>query len=197
MKRVFIVHRWEGLATDDWYRWLASELASCDIETVIPQMPETDAPHIETWVPALAQAVGEPDEETYLVGHSIGCQTIAKYLETLGEGKKVGGAVFVAGYFKRLTGFENEGAKVAEIVNEWLTTPLDLTKVRAHLPGSVAIFSDDDPYVPMDNLDDFRDVLGSEIVVVSNKGHMSPSGVPPVTELTEAKQAVLSLMNLT
>jgi len=195
MKRVIIVHRWEGLATDDWYRWLAGELEERGIETIIPQMPETDTPHIATWVPALAQAVGEPDKDTYLMGHSIGCQTIARYLETLGEDKSVGGAVFVAGFFKRLTGFENEGAEVADIVNEWLTTPLDLAKVRSHLPRSVAIFSDDDPYVPMDNMDDFRDALGSEIVVLQGKAHMTPSGNPPTTELPEARDAILRMIN--
>ena len=33
----------------------------------------------------------------------MGCQTIARYLETLPDEIKVGGAVFVAGFFKSLT----------------------------------------------------------------------------------------------
>ena len=52
-----------------------------------------------------------------------------------------------------------------------LKPPLVLDKVRSHLPKSIAIFSDNDPYVPLDNQDDFRNKLGSEIVIQENMGH--------------------------
>lgn len=88
----------------------------------------------------------------------MGCQTIARYLETLPEGVKAGGAVFVAGFFKRLTNLEDDDI-VRDVAREWLTEPLDLKKVKTHLSNSVAIFSDDDPYVPLDNQDDYRENL--------------------------------------
>src|SRR6185436_17234787 len=83
----------------------------------------------------------------------------------------IGGAVFVAGFFKRLTNLE-EGEEPA-IADEWLTTPIDLQKVKARIPKSVAIFSDDDPFVPEENQEAFRDVLGSEIIVEHAQGHFS------------------------
>lgn len=122
----------------------------------------------------------------------MGCQTIARYLENLPENIKVGGAVFVAGFFKRLTGLKDD-EDVREVDKHWLGTPLDLAKVNSHLPKSVAIFSDNDPYVPLDNQDDFRDKLSSEIIVEKNMGHFSKSS--GVTELPVVLNAVLQMAN--
>lgn len=78
MKRVIIVHRWEGGSYDDWRPWLKTELEKRDFEVLIPDMPDTDIPVIEKWVHRLANIVGTPDSDTYFIGHSIGCQTILR-----------------------------------------------------------------------------------------------------------------------
>ena len=46
-------------------------------------------------------------------------------------------------------------------------------KNKSHLDHSVAIFSDDDPYVPLDNQDDFRDKLKSKIIIQHKMNHFS------------------------
>lgn len=35
-------------------------------------MPETDAPKLSLWLPELRHAVGTPNDETFLIGHSSG-----------------------------------------------------------------------------------------------------------------------------
>ncbi|MFH0806452.1 MAG: alpha/beta hydrolase [Candidatus Brennerbacteria bacterium] len=191
MKRVFIVHGWDGYPEEGWFPWLKKELEAKGFEVYVPQMPDAAHPRIEKWVPALAEAVGATDEQTYFVGHSMGVQTIVRYLESLPGDEKVGGAVFVGGYFKRLTGIEEEGEEVVAMAHHWLDVSPDLQKVKSHLPASIAIFSDDDPYVPLDNQDDFRDKLGSEILTLSKRGHFS--GSTGTIELPEARDALLTL----
>ncbi len=171
-RRVIIVHGWDGSPRDGWFPWLKKELESQGFLVALPQLPDPGKPRITTWVPQLAETVGTADAQTYFVGHSMGCQVIARYLATLPAGTHVGGAVFVAGFFKRLTGLEDEPEQL-ETNRHWLGAPIDLERVRIHLPKSVAIFSDDDPWVPLDNQDDFRDTLGSEIVIEHGKGHFS------------------------
>ena len=171
-KRIFLVHGWGGAPHHGWFPWLKWELEAKGLDVIVPQLPDANVPRIANWVPALAAAVGTADEQTYFVGHSLGCQTIARYLETLPDDIKVGGAVFVAGFFKRLTGLEDD-EEVRDVASEWLDTPLDLARVKTHLPKSVAIFSDDDYYVPLDNQDEFRDELDSEIIVEHSMGHFS------------------------
>jgi predicted alpha/beta hydrolase family esterase len=91
---------------------------------------------------------------------------------------------------KRLTNLE-EDTEVQEIANEWLTAPVDLAKVRERLNKCVAIFSDNDSYVPLDNQEDFREKLGAEIIIEPQRGHFS--GSQGVTELPSALEAVLKI----
>src|SRR3989344_3930633 len=98
MKRVFIIHGWGGFPEEGWFPWLKKELEARGFAVQVPAMPDTNEPKIETWVPHLAKLVGEPDEQTFLIGHSIGCQTVLRYLQTLKPGQAVGGALFVCGF---------------------------------------------------------------------------------------------------
>ncbi len=191
-KRVVIIHGWGGFPEEGWFPWLKAELEQQGYMVSVPPMPDADHPRIENWVPKIAEIVGQPDEQTYFVGHSMGCQAIVRYLEILPSEVKVGGAVFVAGFFKRLTNTDSDDASRATD-KHWLGTQPDWKKVRTHLPKSVAIFSSNDPYVPLDNQNEFVNELGSKIVIEENKGHFSgPSD--KVTELPVALEAVINLM---
>ena len=194
MKRAIIVHGWDGYPEEGWFPWLKTELEKNGFEVQVPQLPDPETPHIKAWVLKLSETAGTLDENTYLIGHSIGCPTIAHYLETLPENVKVGGVVFVAGFFKRLTGLEEEIKKhpfVADIAKEWLESPPNFEKVKSHMPKSVAIFSDNDPFVSLDNIDDFRDKLGSKIIIEEKMGHFS--GSTGTTELPVVLKSVLEI----
>ena len=189
-KRVFIIHGWDGYPEEGWFPWLKKKLEEKGFEVFTPQLPEAGELRINKWVPALAKAIGTADEQTYFVGHSMGCQTIARYLETLPAGVKIGGAVFVAGFFKRLINLEDDDI-VRDVAREWLTAPLDLEKVKSRLPKSIAIFSDDDPYVSLDNQDGFKDKLNSKIIIEHNMKHFS--GSTGTSELPSALDAILEI----
>ena len=190
-KRIFIAHGWNGYPEVGWFPWLKKELEAKGFEVHVPQLPEPESPRIHNWVPKLAEVVGTADKNTYFIGHSMGCQTIVRYLESLPEGLKVGGAVFIAGFFKRLTGLEDD-PDVRETDTHWFSAPLDFKKVKSHLSKSIAIFSDNDPFVPLDNQDDFRDTLGSEIIVEHKRGHFSEDD--GITELPIVLQSLLKIV---
>ncbi len=170
MKRVFILHGWNGYPEDGWIPWLRVNLEQRGFAVMVPELPDPEVPRIFNWVPKLQEVAKQPDEQTYFIGQSLGGQTIARYLERLPEGVTVGGAVFVASFFKRLRGLETD-IEVQKTHRHWLGTPVDFGKVRKALPKSVAIFSDDDPWVTLDNQDDFRDKLGSKIIIAPDRGH--------------------------
>jgi len=94
MKRVFIIHGWGGFPGEGWFPGLKKELEKKNFKVEVPSMPDSEHPKIETWIPFLKKVVGKLDEETYFVGHSIGCQTILRYLEK--ENKKCGKVILVA-----------------------------------------------------------------------------------------------------
>jgi uncharacterized protein len=187
-KRVFIVHGWASHPGDGWFPWLKAELEKHGFAVFVPAMPDPDVPKIETWIPALAAAVGTADADTYFVGHSIGCQTIIRYLQTLPEGARVGGGVFVAGFYnlRRL-----ETKRDLEIAKPWVTTPLDDAKIRQTVRRAVAIFSDNDKFVMSGNQDAWRDRVGADVIIEHAKGHFS--GEDGVTELPIALESLLKI----
>lgn len=175
MKRVIFVHRWSGGPLDDWRSWLKSELEQRGYEVLSPEMPDTETPVIEKWVGKLRDVVGTPDENVYFIGHSIGCQAILRYLETIDT--PVGGAVFVAGWFD-LKNLEDEGS--ATIAKPWIETPIDALKIEKVLPKSTLIISEDDPYDSYDlNIKKFTE-FGSRVVVLTRAGHITELKEPTI-----------------
>src|SRR3989344_4044027 len=144
MKKVYIIHGWYGSPEEPLFKWLASELEKAGFEVVIPAMPNPEEPKIETWVPFLNNLVGTPDSNTFFIGHSIGCQAIIRYLETLPEGTKIGGAVFVAGWYN-VRNIDTEEDK--RIAGPWVNTARDDEKIKRIINKVIAIFSDNDPFV--------------------------------------------------
>lgn len=168
MKRVIMVHRWAGGPTDDWRAWLSDELKKLGYQVLMPEMPDRDTPVIEKWVSHLAHTVGEPDTETYFIGHSIGCQTILRYLETLTQ--PVGGAIFVAGWFN-LENLEDE--ETEQVAKPWLTRPIDSDKIKNVLLKSTLLISDNDPYGAFETNKEKFSELGSQIMVIPGAGHFT------------------------
>jgi len=165
MKRAIIVHCWEGYPEYCWYPCAKKELEARGFEVKVPVLPDTENPKMKEWLPALEEAIGEPDEDLYLIGHSLGCATIMRYLESLPGGKRIGGAVFVAGFHENV-GYDE--------IRSFFETPIELDKVRAGAKnGFIAIHSDDDPHVDLKYADVFREKLGAEIIVKHNAKHFS------------------------
>ena len=184
-KRVFVIHGWGGNPQEGWLPWLKRELENKDFAVEIPLMPDTENPKIETWIPYLAEIVGNTDENTYFVGHSIGCQTILRYLESLPGNKKIGGAVFVAGWFNLM----NLGEDEKKIAKPWIVVPINFEKIKQHSTKFIAIFSDNDDVVPFENKKLFEQKLNAQTITEHQKGHFS--GGDGITKLPVVLNAVL------
>lgn len=189
-KRAFIIHGWDGFPEEGWFPWLKQELEKNDFEVTIPQMPNPDEPRLNTWPPYLREIIINPDENTFLIGHSMGCQAITRFIEALPENTKVGGAVFVAGYYDHLTALE--GPDEEELWASWKNVPIDFEKVKKHCLKFACVFSDNDPFVPADNYDTFKNKLDAKITIVHDKGHFS-GPTDHCLELPEARDAVLEM----
>ena len=134
-------------------------------------MPNTNNPKLNEWLPKLKEVVKHPDEELYLVGHSLGCITILRYLESVNT--KVGGVVMVAGWMNLLKEIFLKEEGVEEIARPWIETPINWDKVKANCNKFVAIFSDNDYYVPLSDSEIFKEKLGAEIIVKKEMGHFT------------------------
>lgn len=187
MKRAIIVHCWSGKPNYCWYPQTKQELESAGFKVLVPAMPETDAPEFSRWLKTLQDAAGAPDKELYLVGHSLGCITIMRYLEALPQGAKVGGVVFVAGF--------TEDLKYKEL-KSFFTTPLDFGNIKPKASHFVAIYSDNDPYVPIKHVEIFKEKLGAELIFKPGLKHFAGPAVykESCTSLPEVSQAITKMV---
>lgn len=163
-KRVFLIHGWEGHPESGWRPWLKKKLESKGFAVSVPAMPDTNRPKMKAWVDHLTKTVKKPGEDCYFVGHSLGCITILRFLETLEAGEKVGGAVLVAGFTNNLDFKE---------LDSFFTKSIDWKKLKKQCKRFVAIHSDDDPYVPLKHGKIFEKKLGAELIVKPGMKHFS------------------------
>lgn len=168
MKKIYLIHGWGGTGGGGWFDWLKLNLKE-KAEVFAFDMPNTNNPKIENWVGYLNKKINKNnlDKETYFIGHSIGCQAIIRYLQQLPEKIKIGGSIFIAGWFN-LNGLEDEEKEVAR---PWLESKIDFKEVKKHCNNFLAIFSDNDPYVPLSDTNLFKEKLGARIIIQKNQGH--------------------------
>ena len=164
LKRVFIIHGYGATPDDNWFPWLKKELETKDFEVQVPQMPDADNPTLDKWLPHLQQIVGQCNENTYLVGHSLGTITVLRFLEALPESEKAGGIVLVGGFSESL------GFKPLETFTQ---KPLDYEKVKRSVNKIMAIHSTDDKSVPYRFAEIIRDKLSADLITLHGAGHIN------------------------
>ena len=193
MSTVVIVHGWGGDSEGGWEPWLADELKQKGVSVLTPDMPNTSSPKIEEWVSFLDGLAKDVNRDLFFVGHSMGCQAILRYLETLPEGSKIGGTVFVAPWLN-LTDENWDETYTREIAEPWIKTPINWQKISARTESFVVIYSDNDPYVPADSAQLIGEKLNAKIVLDSGRGHFSEED--DVTQLPAARDELLIIMGL-
>ena len=144
-------------------------------------MPETNHPKIGLWTNKLKMVVGKPKRDDIFVGHSVGCQAILRYLETISD--NVDKVVLIAPWWY-LTLDKNEEQSDAD---PWLKADVDFDKVKSKANKFIAVFSDDDLYVPLqENGEFFKEKINPEILVENKMGHFTESdGVNKIPFLTK------------
>lgn len=172
-KRVFIIHGWKSYPEDAWFPWLKKELEEKGFNVEVPVLPNPEHPKIEEWKAYISELVGNPDDDTFLIGHSLGTRAILGYLDSLSADKKIGGVILVAGWVA-LTNIEGRSEEAKKMINSWMENPVDWNKVRDKAKKFVAVLSDDDKFVPLEkNVDVYKNNLEAKIIIERGRGHFS------------------------
>lgn len=173
--KVYLIHGWGGSGEGGWFDWLKQELPKKGFEVESFNMPNSDNPKIEDWVGYLQENIKDVDERTYFVGHSVGCQTIIRYLENMHKHKKIAGCVFVAGWFNLIDLAPEE----LEIAHPWINSKIHFDRVLDHCNKFLALFSTNDPYVHLDESEKFKKNLGAKVIIKHNKEHFNEEAEIP------------------
>lgn len=183
MQRIFLIHGWGGSPRNDWFPWAEKALKEKGYNVFVPEMPDTEHPKIGPWVNKLTETVGETRTDDVLIGHSIGCLAVLRFLGALKDGEKVSKVILIAPW-QYLTLDEGESEEDAI---PWIETPIDYGEIRIKANRIIAVFSDNDPWVPYGkNVEFFREKLNPEIITKHEMGHFTgEEGVEEVSFLLE------------
>jgi predicted alpha/beta hydrolase family esterase len=169
-KRVFIIHGWGGRPEGGFRPWLKKELEARGYSVEMPEMPYTDNPKIDEWIGHLQSVIKSPDQNTILVGHSLGGQAVLRYLADLPVGVKIGKAVLVAPVVDEIKNLDAEEEKISGL---WLKTPIDARKAKKAANEIIGIFSDNDRWIPLSSEKTLREKFGARTIIEHNMGHFS------------------------
>jgi predicted alpha/beta hydrolase family esterase len=187
-RRLCIIPRWAGGPERDFYPWLRAQLAA-EVpprfdEILSPTMPDPGTPTIAAWVSHIAEVLGPPDERsraqlarTVLLGHSVGCQALLRYLADLPDGVEFAGLVCVAGWFAVDRPWPS--------ILPWQQTPIADDRVVRRVRKIVVLLSDNDPFTAdhAATAAAFQARLGAEVVFAPGRQHFNASEEPAVLDL--------------
>lgn len=177
MKKVIIVHGFRAKPNSSWKSWLLVQLRDIDIYAGALLMPTPEEPKSDEWVREIERYADNPDDEIYLVGHSLGCRAILAYLQK--TSRKITAVFLVSGTSTALR-VEEEDSPLRKIDN-FFETHFDFGKIKNTCSQFYIIHAKDDNRVPFEHALFFEKNLEAQLVALETGGHLS--GKDGVSEL--------------
>jgi uncharacterized protein len=175
MKHIYIFPRYSGNENSDWYQQAANELNAKKDEynVTILNLPNWEKPDpeeflafIKTKVPAV-----QLDENSYFIGHSVGCKAALLYLDFLAKtnvGLKIGGLLCIAGWWTV--------DKAWEQLKLWIDQPIDYPRIKETCNHNIdCLLSDRDPYTrdTQSNKKEWEEKLDAMVNIIHKAKHFN------------------------
>ena len=160
MKRVLIIHGWESNSREHWFLGAKERLEKKGYEVTVPDMPNAFYPKQDEWVEVIENF--NLDENSILIGHSLGGVAILRYLEK--AEKPVDKCIFIATPIKKL-------GKGFEPIENFLEKDFEWGEIKKKAKQFIVFAQDRDPYVPLEHGKDLAKNLGAELVIVEGNDH--------------------------
>ncbi len=165
MLSALIIHGIEGSPKENWFPWLTKELEERGWNVIVPQFPSPEKPTLDDWLDHFSREKYPLDEDTTLIGHSLGAAFALRLLERTPS--SVAATYLVApvwtvmgnAFDHRMTSFEEP--------------PMNWQNIRKHCPRFTVIGSDDDPYIRLDLTKELAHHLGTEATIVPGAKHFN------------------------
>ncbi|MFM2482694.1 RBBP9/YdeN family alpha/beta hydrolase [Celerinatantimonas sp. YJH-8] len=161
MQHIYVVHGYTATPDSHWFPWLEQQcqmLPSVVFHRI--QMPAPDTPSLEPWLKTL-EATIQIKPSTILIGHSLGCITLLRYLAHTQQ--RIRGLFLVAGFCEPLKQFPE--------LDEFVNTLLPCAQLLQQAETRVMIYSDNDPVVPPSLSLNLAQQLDMKRVEIPHAGH--------------------------
>lgn len=166
MTTIIIVHGTGGNPNGNWFPWLKSELEKLGCRVFVPKFPTPENQSLPNWLDVFNGYEQYLDEDSIVVGHSIGPAFLLSVLEKLNHPIKA--AFFVAGF----TGLLNN-SRFDELIKTFVTKSFNWITIKKNCNKFYVINSENDPYVPIEDGKTLAEKLGTELISLKNAGHIN------------------------
>jgi predicted alpha/beta hydrolase family esterase len=157
--RFVIIHGAYGNPEENWSPWLREELSKLG-EVIAPEFPTPEGQTLENW----RNVFDESDENTVLIGHSLGPAFILDLLER----HKAKAVFFVAPFIDNI-----DDPAFDEINKTFVNREFDWESIKKNCPKFVIYHSDNDPYVPLELAEKIANKLNVKINIIKDAGHFN------------------------
>ncbi len=167
MDNYFIIHGSYGNPYKNWIPYLKSQLSKRRFNCIVPSFTTPYKQDYESWNTILMSyfKIGYITEETTFITHSLGGIFLLKFLiENKIKVKKI---ITVAG-FNNIQ-FDKDNS----LYDSFYMLDEKLTKICELCDEIVCIYSDNDPYIPMEKAEFFADRIKGKKVLINNAGHFN------------------------
>ncbi len=161
---IYLIHGFTASSRSNWFPWLREELHKKAIEITIPDMPDTNDPHLLPWIDKIDDVAKVVDENTIFIGHSLGCISVLRYV--LQKNIKIRGAILVSGFI-----YENPMEIQTKGLSEFVEDTIDVERLKVLIPNRVAVSATDDDIVPWEATKDMADQLDARLILLSSGKH--------------------------
>lgn len=166
MTNVFIIHGTGGSPEINWFPWLKQELEKLGCKVFVPRFPTPENQSLKSWLKVFDKCRKYLDEDSIVVGHSLGPAFLLSVLENLNH--QIKAAFFVSGFIGFLNNPDFDGLN-----KTFVDKPFDWNKIRKNCKRFYIINSDNDTYVPLEKGRILAKNLGAELMVLKNAGHIN------------------------
>jgi len=167
--RIFIFHGTEGHPQENWFPWLKRELEALGHEVIVPQFPSPPIvpAKLSEWFEVLEDYKLLIDEETILIGHSLGGIFTLRVLEKLTRPIRAAFFVGTPVGVKPILYYDRD--------NSYSGFDFNWELIRTKAKYFTVYHSDNDPYVALGNGKVLAEKLGVELSFVPGAGHFNGS----------------------
>ncbi len=137
---------------------------------------------MKEWLSRLKKDVGVLNQNYYFIGHSLGCITILRYIESLRKNQNIGGVILVAGFTSNL-GYKE--------LNSFFKNEISWSKIKSHCKKFTVIHSKNDRYVSLHYGSFFKKKLGAKLLIKEKMGHFTDKD--GVKKLPSALKSILEM----
>jgi uncharacterized protein len=185
-RNLFIFHGTEGHPEENWFPWLKGELETRGCQVFVPQFPSPPVvpAKLNEWFDVLKNYEQYINEDTILVGHSLGGVFALRVLEKLKHPVR---AVFLVGAPIGIKPLRNYDRDLS-----FSGFDFDWQNIKNKTNNFFVFHSDNDPYVALANGEKLARELGVNLTFIPNAGHFNAkAGYLSFPQLLEKVKTVL------